>query len=495
MLLEASGIVKSFGPTVALSRGSVTLRSGEIHALVGENGAGKSTLFKVIAGHERGDSGTVTIDGERFSPATPLEAARRGVAMVMQELTISHALGVAENVFIDRLRDFTTRWGSIDRKKLSAAARAILEEIGSDISVEDDLAALELGQLKILEVARALSYRPRVLLLDESTAFLNTTEIDELLRVMRILKSQGLVVGFVSHHLDEVQKVADRVTVLKDGAFVGEYATAEIDRSRLEALMVGREAVFEFASSAPAPSAEPILELSGVRFQGMPPGVHLDLVLHRTEILGLGGLQGSGGQALLEGIMGERGAVDGTMALAGRSFAPVDAHDAWKVGIAYLPGDRTGEGLIPDFTIQENVVMTSYPRIGPFIDLARAHDAVGEAMVRFRIKAEEPSVRCAQLSGGNMQKTLLAKCLFARPRILLLNNPTRGVDVASRFEIYQLLRELVREQGLSIIMLTEDLIELIGLSDRILVMNKGHIRAELRREDAPVESDVISHMV
>jgi ABC-type sugar transport system ATPase subunit len=495
MIVQASRITKSFGPTVALSDGSVTLRSGEIHALVGENGAGKSTLLKVIAGYERGDAGAVTIDGEPFAPASASEAARRGVVLVMQELTISHALGIAENVFIDRLRDFTTRWGLIDRRRLQAAAQRILDEIGSDLSVLDDLESLELGQLKILEVARAISHDPRVLLLDESTAFLNTTEVDELLRVMQVLKSRGLVVGFVSHHLDEVQKVADRVTILKDGAFVGEFESHQIDRKQIESLMVGREATFSFAAAAGVGSPSVALELRAARFAGMPRRVSLDLSLRETEVLGIGGLQGSGGHALLEGIIGERRLEEGAMALFGRPYAPVTPHDAWQAGIAYLPGDRTNEGLITEFSVQENLVMPRYPRFGPFLDRRAAATASRRSMEEFRIKARDPSVPCIRLSGGNMQKTLLAKCLFAGPRVLLLNNPTRGVDIASRFEIYQKIRDLVRDQRISVILLTEDLIELLGMSDRILVMNKGHIRKQLLREDAPSEGEVVSYMV
>jgi ribose transport system ATP-binding protein len=494
MIVAASRIDKSFGPTQALTQASVTLRSGEVHALVGENGAGKSTLFKVIAGYERRDAGSVTIDGQAFEPASAHEAAARGVALVLQELTISHALGVAENIYIDRLRSFT-RWGQIDHGRLHRAAQAILDEIGSSLSVTDRLESLELGQLKILQIARALSYRPRVLLLDESTAFLNTTEIEELLRVVNVLKERGLVIGFVSHHLDEVQQIADRVTILKDGAFVGEFDARRIDRKDIESLMVGREASHAFSDVGGCASSGVALELRAVRFEGLRSPAGLDLRLHEREILGMGGLQGSGGQAVLEGIVGERKLLGGAMRLFGAPYAPRTPHDAWRTGIAYLPGDRTGEGLITEFSVQENLVMTRYPRVGPFFDQRVARDEARRSVTEFRIKADDVATPCVRLSGGNMQKTLLAKCLFARPRVLLLNNPTRGVDVGSRFEIYDRIRDLVRLQGLSVVILTEDLIELLGLSDRILVMNKGSIRKELRREDGPAERDVVGYMV
>jgi len=277
MIVSAAGIRKAFGPTLALAHGAVTLRSGEIHALVGENGAGKSTLFKVIAGYERRDEGTVTVDGQPFLPASAQEAGARGVAMVLQELTICRTLGVAENVFIDRLRSFRTAYGTLDQKRLWKAAQETLDRIGSGISVHDDIGSLELGQLKILEVARALSFDPKVLLLDESTAFLNTTEVDELLRVMQLLKERGLVVGFVSHYLDEVQRVADRVTILKDGSFVGEYEARAIDRKGIEALMVGRESAFSFAEGGGDLSSSVVLEVRGARFEGMRASARIDL--------------------------------------------------------------------------------------------------------------------------------------------------------------------------------------------------------------------------
>ncbi|HET9595073.1 MAG TPA: sugar ABC transporter ATP-binding protein [Anaeromyxobacteraceae bacterium] len=495
MIVAASRIDKSFGPTAALSSASVALRSGEIHALVGENGAGKSTMLKVIAGYEQRDAGAVTIDGRPFAPRSPGEAAANGVVLVLQELTISRALGVAENIYIDRLRDFARPWGQLRRRRLLEAAQAVLDEIGSSLSVSDRLESLELGELKILEIARALSHRPRVLLLDESTAFLNTAEIEELLRVMHVLKERGLVVGFVSHHLDEVQRVADRVTILKDGTSVGEFDVKQIDRKTMESLMVGREARHVFAAPAGGGSGEVALELCGVRFAEARSPEGIDLRLQAGEILGIGGLQGSGGHGILEGIAGERRALGGSMRLFGNRYAPAQPHDAWRAGIAYLPGDRTNEGLITEFSVLENLVMTRYPRTGPIFDRRKARSAALRSVEEFRIKTDDVDTPCSRLSGGNMQKTLLAKCLFGAPRILLLNNPTRGVDVGSRFEIYDKIRELVRARGMSVIVLTEDLIELLGLSDRIIVMNKGRVRAEVRREDAVTERDVVSHMV
>lgn len=494
MVVRASGITKSFGLTRALSNVSARLQSSEVHAVVGENGAGKSTLFKVIAGYEKKDGGSVFLDEEPFDPLTVEEAQRSGVVLVMQELTINSSLGIAENIFIDRMRAFASPLGLIRKKRLHEAAQAVLDQIGGSLSVTDSLDSLDIGELKILEVARALSYAPKVILLDESTAFLNTSEIDALLKVMNRMREQGLVVGFVSHHLDEVQAIADKVTILKDGELVGEYSSREIGRKEMESLMVGRQMLFNFSDWKSMKKEETVLTLDGARFAGAHQFPPVSLELHRQEILGIGGLQGSGGQDVLEGIIGERPRLSGSMTLFGKPYSPASPYDAWRAGIAYVPGNRTGEGLVTDFSLQENIIMTDFPRRGPFLDRRRMRSRTEEFVDSLRIKCSGILTPCRSLSGGNMQKALLAKSLFPAPTIILLNNPTRGVDIGSRFEIYEKIRGLVSNEGISVIILTEDLLELLGMSDRILVMNKGSISGEISRDEHPEESDVIAYM-
>ena len=494
MIVRAERITKTFGPTLALSNVSINLHSGEVHAIVGENGAGKTTLFKVLSGYEKKDSGSVFLNERPFEPVSAEDAKGSGVVLVMQELTINSSLGIAENVFIDRLRDFASSLGLIKKKKLYEAAQSVLDQIGGSLSVYDNLSSLDLGQLKILEVARALSYAPKVILLDESTAFLNTSEITGLFDVINKLREKGLIVGFVSHHLDEVEKVADRVTILKDGAFVGEYDAKDISRKEMESLMVGRQMLFDFSDWKGYASDKVVLSVKDASFDGVQQTNRISFDLHEREILGIGGLQGSGGQAILEGVVGEKRLTRGTIKLFGALYKPSSPHDGWRAGVGYLPGNRTGEGLVADFSIQENIIMTEYPRKGPFLDVRRARTSAEEYAGALRIKSNSVLTLCKSLSGGNMQKALLAKCLFPKPKVLLLNNPTRGVDIGSRMEIYQKIRDMVRDEGLSVIILSEDLIELLGLADRILVMNRGSIRREISRSEQPEESDIIAYM-
>ncbi len=493
MRLEARAISKRFGRTLALDEVSVTLEPGRIHAFAGENGAGKSTLLKILAGAERRDSGTLLLDGAPFSPAGLNDAERRGVALVFQELTINPSLSIAENIYIDRLRNFARRGGWIDRPRLEAAAQAMLDEIGVGISVHQDLHALDLGQWKCLEICRALSNRPSTLFLDESTAFLGHDEVDLVLAVMRRLREQGLTIAFVSHHLNEVRQAADTVFVLKDGSLVATFAAEDVTADRVHAAMVGRAAAESIYPPKPAAvSVEPVLEVSALTLSGAAAPV--DFRLHRGEILGLAGLKSSGGEELVRTLIADLAPRSAGLALEGRAYAPRGPRDAWRAGIAYLPGSRTVEGLILDFPVLDNVVMAALPRRGPFYRRRVARKRAQEAVGRLAVRPPDVSLTCRSLSGGNMQKVCLGKCLMPRPSVLLLNNPTRGVDVGAREEIYRIIRALVAG-GTSILLLSEDLPELLGLSDRLLVMRRGTITRRFDVGETPSETDVVRHMV
>ena len=499
MQLLARNISKSFGVTCALDDVSIDLEPGKVRALVGENGAGKSTLFKVIAAHEKKDSGTITLDGQAYNPANMQAAHAAGVALVFQEITISTSLGIAENVFIDRMRHFSRAFGIVDAKAMRKAAQRILDEIGAGVSVNQDLHQLDLGQWKIIEIARALSNEPKVLLLDESTAYLNTQEVDALLRVINTLKERGISIGFVSHHLDEVAKVADAITILKDGAWVGDYAVGELTTDQIGGLMVGREIGHDIYPATKSvekqrlwASTAPILSLEDVAVNGRLENI--DLTLHRGEILGIGGLKGSGGEDILAVITGELPGPTGQMRFEGKEHHPKIPADAWDAGIGYLPGNRTGEGLIVDFSVQENLTMASRPRRGPFRDKKTERKSSELLTTDLHIKAASSAVPCTSLSGGNLQKVVLGKCMAPNPKILLLNNPTRGIDIGARIEIYRIIHALAA-QGVSVILLSEDLPELIGLSDRILITRVGRISKVFNHDEAPTEAEIINHMI
>ncbi|MFC3074075.1 sugar ABC transporter ATP-binding protein [Shinella pollutisoli] len=493
-MLSARDISKSFGASQALSGVSADFRRGEVVSLVGENGAGKSTLLKALAAVFPWDTGTVTLEGAPYAPKSLAEAEAQGVALVFQELNVNRSLTIAENVMLGRLRRYR-RLGLVDWKQLKAEAQAILDRLDSGISVSADIDSLDLGQLKTVEVARALASKPRFVFFDESTAFLNNREAHRLLAVIRNLRDQDHGVAFVSHHLNEVFEISDRLVVLKDGALVDSFEAAGMSEGRLHELMVGRE--FDggiFPAATPA-REEARIELSFedvVTRSGLGP-VSLDVPAGR--IVGIGGLKGSGGDAMLQAVMGAEPVLSGRMTFDGKPFRPGDPRDAWRQGIAYVPGDRTGEGLIPEFAIEENLTMAARPRTaGGFVDRPAGRRVADEMIARLRIKAAGRDAATSSLSGGNMQKVVLGKCLATGPRMLLLNNPTRGVDVGAKAEIYRLMRQLA-DEGMTILMVTEDLAELIGVADQIIVTRRGAISHRFAPGARPSEEEVVRWMM
>jgi ABC-type sugar transport system ATPase subunit len=484
MQIVADNIVRSFGSTRALSGVSLTLEPGLVHALVGENGAGKSTLLKILGGAERADSGDITLDGVTYAPRSLAEAVARGVGLVFQEITVNPSLTVAENIFAGQLRAFS-RKGLLFAGALQRRAQEILDSFGAGISVRQSLSSLDLGQWKCIEIARALSTDPRAVFLDESTAFLNHREVDAVLGAMLALKARGLAVAFVSHHLAEVEGVADRLTILKDGRKVGDFRAGELDRGGIQSRMVGREILTAPRGERSAvDEARTVLSFAGV---GASPGLApIDLTLRRGEIVGFAGLKGAGGERVLELAAGVLRPTSGTMVLDGAPFRPLDPAGAWANGVAYLPGDRSAEGLIVDASVLDNLVMADPPHRGPFFDGGRAAKAAQTMITRLGIKTASATARSGSLSGGNLQKVVLGKCLATEPRVLLLNNPTRGVDIGARAEIYRVLHAAAAE-GLAILIVSEDLNELIGLADRVLVMRGGEVAAAI--EDPSRTSD------
>jgi ribose transport system ATP-binding protein len=491
MTLVAEHINKRFGSTVALRDVSISLVPGEVHALVGENGAGKSTLLKILAGAERPDDGTMRLAHADYAPLDTRAAERRGIALVHQELTINPSLTVAENVFIDRLSRFA-RFGFLQRKALNRAAQDVLDSFGADILVSASLDQLDLGQWKCIEIARALSLDPQILFLDEATAFLGRKEVGALLKAIQALKTRGLSVAFVSHHLSEVTEVADRLTILKDGGNAGHSSVAETTPADIHARMVGRDiSGHVFPPKAHKPPVEVILSVRSVSSTAKLDDVSLDV--RGGEIVGMAGLKGSGGEALLEIAMGVLAPDRGTLTLGGEAYAPKYPGAAWRAGVAYLPGDRTGEGLISDFSVLDNLVMAQPPRRFAFFDSHVARRGAADLTATLKIKAASPAVACRTLSGGNLQKVVLAKCLYVRPRLLLLNNPTRGVDIGARIEIYRTIRAMA-DEGVAVLLVSDDLPELIGLSDRLAVMRGGRIEHEFADTDTPDEKSIVRFM-
>ena len=493
MILTAKHIHKKFGSTSALHDVSIDMESGKVHALVGENGAGKSTLFKILSGYVPKDSGTIEFKGKQINPQAHLETKENKIVLVHQELNINTSIGIAENIFLDRMRKFSNAFGIIRQKEMYDRAQEILDDIEVDIDVRESIQSLDLGQMKIIQVAQALSKNPEIIFLDESTAYLNIAEIKSLSKVIANLKNKGIAIGFVSHHLDEVEMIADKLTILKDGCKVGAYPVGDISLKKMESLMVGRERDFVFSKRDTSEESEIIFSAKNISIPKQLENISFSI--RKGEILGFGGLKGAGGESVLKMILGEITPAHGTMELAGKSYAPQYPYDAYSVGISYLPGNRQTEGLITKFSIKDNIIMTAIPKKGLFVDEETANVKSRYYKELLNIKTDDMLAECDSLSGGNMQKVVLAKCLIPDPKILLLNNPTRGIDIAARYEIYRKIQELSRKQGLTVVILTEDLIELIGLCDRVLIFNKKKISKEFGSGDTPTEHEAVSYMI
>jgi ABC-type sugar transport system ATPase subunit len=493
MTLEATGLNKRFGPTRAVNDVSITLRTGRVHAIVGENGAGKSTTLRMLGGVITPDSGEMTLNGVPYAPSSALDATHKGVALVHQELTINRSLTIAENIFIGDLRLHSWPLGVLKRKQMAGLAQSALDRLGVKISVNTNIERLNLGELKCIEIARAMSSQPGTLLLDESTAYLDHREVDAVLDVMQQLKSQGMTIGFVSHHLNEVLAAADDLTILKDGEFVGSYAVTEIEANEIHRLMVGRDVVQGiYPPRPPRPAAAP----TALRADHVAVGRELNdvsLEVRHGEILGLAGLKGAGAEALFAGIVGDEPLRRGRLELDSQDYHPSNPRAAWKRNIAHLPGDRGNEGLIVSFSVLDNLVMARPPKVGPFLSRARARTLSNDLIRLIGIRTASAAAPCRSLSGGNMQKVVLGKCLAVGPGLLLLNNPTRGVDVGAREEIYRLIRQKASE-GLAILLSSEDMPELIGMSDRLLVLKQGMMVREFDSLDNVEEHDIVQYM-
>lgn len=495
MTLVASGLNKRFGQTVAANDISITLRTGTVHAIVGENGAGKSTTLRMLGGAIRPDSGEMTLDGSPYAPHSTFDATHEGVALVHQEITINRSLSVAENIFIGDLRRHSGPLGVLKRKQIAAAAQASLDRIGVKISVTANIERLNLGELKCIEIARAISSSPKTLLLDESTAYLDHREVDAVLRVMHELKSKGMTIGFVSHHLNEVLAAADDLTILKDGQFVMSCGAASLEANEIHRLMVGRDVLHGIYPPRLRPSAAAAAPALIVKKAAVGRELsEISLEVRHGEILGIAGLKGAGAEALFAGIVGDEPLRAGHLQLGGKDYCPSTPRAAWQQGIAHLPGDRGNEGLIVSFSVLDNLVMARPPAVGPFFSMARARARAKDLIKLIGIRTSSEASACQSLSGGNMQKVVLGKCLAVVPRLLLLNNPTRGVDVGAREEIYRIIRQKTTE-GLAILLSSEDMPELIGMADRLVVLRRGVMVHEFNSLANVEEHDIVQYMI
>ncbi|MFT0858687.1 sugar ABC transporter ATP-binding protein [Ancylobacter sp. G4_0304] len=489
-VLRAEHLAKEFSGVRVLSDVSLDLRPGEIHAVIGENGAGKSTLMRLLSGYLKLSEGTLFLDGAPAHFRAPADAQAAGIALVHQEILLAGALTVTENIFVGRE---ITRFGRLDERAMREATAAQLAEIGCKVSPRALVRDISLANRQLVQIAKALLGTQRVVIFDEPTAVLTHDEVDPLLDIIVELKRRGVAILYISHRLDEVERLADRVTVLRDGRMVGTYDGQGLTPHRMASLMVGRE----FASLYPArqdparleqEANAPALEIENAHVPGFVRDV--SLTLRKGEILGLAGMIGAGRTELFEGLLGLRQANFGAVRLHGQ---PVDFHSpaqAAEKGVGYLTEDRKGKGLLLDEKLAPNLTLAALDRVHPVagLDLAGETQLLDHAVASYDIRLRSREAKAGQLSGGNQQKLLLAKVMLNEPSVLIIDEPTRGIDIANKSQIYAFIQSLVRA-GRSCIVISSEMQELIGLCDRILVMRAGRINGELAG-DAMTESNV-----
>ena len=475
-IVEARGVSKSFAGVKALTNVSLTLWPGEVHALMGENGAGKSTLMKVLAGLHAVESGQILLDGQPTVLGSPHEAIRRGIAMIHQELMPIADLTVAENILLGH--EPASRWlGWIDRRAMRDEARRLLALLDVEVPVHYKMRQLSVAETQTVEIAKALGHNARVLIMDEPTAAISDREVEALFRVIAMLKQRGAAIVYITHKMDEVSRIADRITVLRDGANAGTFPVGELNRHSLIALMVGRE----LEATATKPSAvkdTAALSVRGLSRTGAFRDVSFDV--RQGEILGITGLMGAGRTELLSAIFGLAPAESGDILVDGRLVRIRRPADAIGHRIGMVTEDRKKFGLVSTMTVKQNMTLASLDNccLGPLIRHVR-ETAVADNQIRaLGIRTAGTRQSVGQLSGGNQQKVVIARSLLAGPLIILLDEPTRGIDVGAKAEVHALVTRMAQE-GKSIVLVSSEMPEVLALADRLLVMREGAIVAEL----------------
>jgi ribose transport system ATP-binding protein len=477
-VLEAVGLSRAFGPVEVLSDVSAAFRAGEAHAIIGENGAGKSTLMKLLAGHLAPTRGTIRLDGEPVALRGPVDAERRGIVLVHQEIMLAPDLTIAENMFLGReLR----RGPVVDDRAMNARAREAMQVYGVDAPVDVPVERLSIAQRQLAQIARALTVPHRVVIFDEPTASLTPVETEALLGAIRALKARGVAVLYISHRLEEVKAIADVVTVLRDGKRVVTEPAAELEPLDMARLMVGRDLLALYPPLTPPPRAEPSLVVKGFNAPGFAEDAHFDV--RPGEIVGFAGLVGAGRTELFEALFGLREGA-GEIRLDGVVQRWPHARAAMRAGAVYLTEDRKGKGLLLEESLAINLTLAALAqfRRGPLVDRAKEGKALDDAIRRFDIRVGDSRALAGQMSGGNQQKLLIAKMLELNPKLVVIDEPTRGVDIGAKQQIYRFIAGLAAE-GRSVVVISSEMTELIGLCHRILVMRGGRIVGEVAGED------------
>ncbi|WP_341479885.1 sugar ABC transporter ATP-binding protein [Anaerofilum hominis] len=482
-LLKINNVTKIYGGVTALDHVSLELMPGEVLALVGENGAGKSTLIKSLSGAVIPDAGTIEVGGKSFESLDPVLSKQLGISVVYQELTLCPGLKVFENIYLGA---FKGKAGFVDNKAMIRGAQELMERLNIKIDVRQQVSSLSVAYMQLVEIAKAASREAKVLILDEPTASLTEAETELLFKLIRTVKAHGTAIIYISHRMQEVFDIGDRVAVMRDGHMIGVHQVAEINEKQLVAEMIGRELTKDFPARNFEVGEEIVLKvenLSNARVK------NVSFELHRGEVLGLGGLVGAGRTEAVRSIFGADPRTGGKIYLEGREIDPRSPREAVRYGIAMVPEDRKLHGCILGLPIANNVCMSIYSKISRFLLVnTRAERETVDGMIdRLKIKTPGRRLLAGNLSGGNQQKVVLGKCLAANSKVLIFDEPTRGIDVGAKAEFYKLINELAAG-GLSVIMISSEMDELLGMSDRIVVLSEGQVTGTLEKSEFSQEN-------
>lgn len=485
--MQTEDLSKSFGPVQVLKNIGLTIREGEIHAIIGENGAGKSTLMKLLAGHLKPTSGSLKIDGAEVVLSGPVDAEQRGIVLVHQEILLAPDLTVAQNIYLGReLRNGLV----MDDKSMNQGAREAVLSLGADIDPTIRVERLSIAQRQLVQIARALLVPHRLVIFDEPTASLTPVETEALLQVIMDIRARGAAVLYISHRLPEVKAISDRVTVLRDGQLIASRDASELQPMDMARLMVGRDVEKLYPDHKAPTTAEPVLKVENYTVPGYASDC--SFTLNKGEILGFAGLVGAGRTELMEGVVGLRNS-RGNAWLKGQKVHFKAVHESMDAGIVYLSEDRKGKGLLLLENLRTNLTLAALKNFtrGFLLDKKKENQALDDAIKEFDIRTGSKNLLAGQLSGGNQQKLLIAKMMLLNPEIIIIDEPTRGIDIGTKEQIYKFIADLA-ETGKSVIVISSEMPELIGICDRIIIMRNGHIVTEVIG-DAMTENEIVVH--
>lgn len=487
MRIEMRGIDKSFGSNQVLKQAGFTLESGEVHALMGENGAGKSTLMKILTGVYTKDAGTVLVDGKEVNYKNPQEAEKAGIVFIYQELNVMFDLTVEENLFMGK--EIHGKFGICDKKAMQKKAQEALNILGVNISPKTVMAELSVGQQQMVEICKALMADAKVIIMDEPTAALTQSETVALFKVIESLRKKGVSMVYISHRMEEIFELCDRITVLRDGSYIGVKNIPETNMNEIVKMMIGRE-IGERYPSRNVKIGKEVLKVKELTRKGTFHDVNFSV--RAGEVLGVSGLMGAGRTEIMQAIFGNLSYESGTIEIDGKEVKISNPRQAMEHGIGFITEDRKTEGLMLDKSIRENISLCNLRRISKSSVISREAEKnmVAEAIKDLHIKCFGSYHECNNLSGGNQQKVVLAKWILTNPKILILDEPTRGVDIGAKKEIYSIINKLAA-QGVAIIMVSSELPEVLGMSDNIMVVREGEVRGIISYEEANQERVMI----